>query len=136
MKVLNIAIAVLTVLAVAGCATTKEPVVLTGEGLVERDGLWYEVGAKEPFTGMMSEYWPGGEKKVEAELVGGQMHGWLKEWYEDGQKVSQADYQEGKLHGKAIGWYDNGQKQAEVEFQEGEEINRQEWDEEGNSIDQ
>ncbi len=135
MKMLNIAIVLLMVLVAAGCATTREPVVLTGENLVERDGLWYQVQAEKPFTGMMAEYWPGGEKKVEAELVDGQVSGRLSEWHEDGRKSSQTEYREGKLHGKAISWYDNGQKQAEVEFQEGEEISRREWDEEGNPID-
>jgi hypothetical protein len=77
MKVMSVATALLTILAAAGCATTKEPVVLTGEYLVERDGIWYEIDSEEPFTGMMAEYWPGGEKKVEVELVGGKVHGRL-----------------------------------------------------------
>ncbi|MDP8236610.1 MAG: hypothetical protein P9M08_09515 [Candidatus Erginobacter occultus] len=134
MRVMSVATVLLTILAAAGCATTKEPVVLTGEYLVERDGIWYEIDSEEPFTGMMAEYWPGGEKKVEAELVGGQVHGRLTEWYEDGQEASRAEYRDGQLYGEAVAWYEDGQKLAEVEFIDGEEVSRREWDEEGNPI--
>lgn len=132
MKVLNTAAVMAVILAVSGCALTKGPGVLEGDRLVERDGLWYEVDAGEPFTGTMVEYWPGGGKQAEAELVGGRVHGKVTEWYEDGRKASETEYREGELHGKAVGWDENGQKQAVVEFSAGEEVGRQEWDEEGN----
>jgi len=136
MKISRAAIALLAVLAAAGCATTNEPMVVDGNYLVERDGLWYEVDSEGPYTGVMVEYWPGGEKKAEAELVGGRVHGRLTEWYEDGQEASRAEYRDGILHGEAAAWYEDGQKLAEVEFVDGEEVSRREWDAEGDPIEQ
>lgn len=135
MKIFS-AVAVLAMVLAAGCATTKGPAVVDGAMLVERDGLWYEIDSEAPFTGTMAEYWPGGEKKVEAELLDGKVNGKVTEWYENGQEASETEYRDGKLHGKATGWYENGQKRAEVEFNEGEETSRQEWDEAGNLIGQ
>ncbi len=134
MKATGVVLALIAVLAAAGCATTKEPAAVSGEYLVERDGLWYEAASEEPFSGVMVEYWPGGEKKVEAELIDGRVHGRLTEWDEDGQLASQVEYRDGELHGEAVAWYENGQKLAEVEFIDGEEVSRREWDEEGNPI--
>jgi len=134
MKSTGVVLMIVAVLAAAGCATTKEPTVVDGEYLVERDGLWYELDSEDPFTGVMAEYWPGGEKKVEAELVDGKVHGRLTEWYEDGQEASRAEYVDGELHGEAAAWYEDGQKMAEVEFIDGEEVSRREWDVEGNPI--
>jgi antitoxin component YwqK of YwqJK toxin-antitoxin module len=136
MKVLSVAMALAAVLVSAGCASTKDPGVLDGDMLVERDGLWYEIDSEEPFTGKTAEYWPGGEKMMEGELVDGRVDGKVTEWYEEGEKKSETEYRGGELHGKAVGWYENGQKQAEVEFSDGEEVGRQEWDEDGNPISQ
>ncbi len=134
MKIMRAAIALLAVLAAAGCATTNEPMVVDGNYLVERDGLWYELDSEEPYTGTMAVYWPGGEKKAEAELVDGKVHGRLTEWYPDGQEASRSEYRDGQLHGEAVAWYEDGRKLAEVEFIDGEEVARREWDEEGNPI--
>ena len=136
MKATSAAIALLAVLAAAGCALTKKPAVVAGEYLVERDGLWYEIDSEEPFTGMMAEYWPGGEKKAEGELLDGKVNGKVTEWYEDGGMKSETGYRAGVLQGMATGWYENGRKQAEVEFADGEEVSRREWDEEGNPVEQ
>ncbi len=134
-KVMSVALAMMTLLAAGGCALIKEPVV-DGGMLVERDGLWYELDSEKPFTGMMAEYWPGGEKKAEGELLDGQVNGKVIEWYEGGGMKSQTEYRGGELQGTAIGWYENGRKQAEVEFVDGEEVSRREWDEEGNPIEE
>ena len=131
---MRLAIGLLAVAMAAGCALTEDRTVVDGRYLVERDGLWYEIDSEEPFTGTMAEYWPGGEKKAEAELVDGRVHGRLTEWYEDGQEASRAEYRDGQLHGEAVAWYEDGQKMAEVEFIDGEEVGRREWDEEGNPI--
>ncbi len=136
MRVLGAAVILAVILAAAGCAATKGPGVVAGDRLVERDGLWYETGSSEPFTGTMVEYWPGGGKKAEIELVGGRVHGKMTEWYEDGGKASETEYHEGELHGTAVGWDEEGRKLAEVEFSGGEEVGRREWDEEGNPVGQ
>jgi len=128
------------------------------ERLVARDGLFYEVGSGEPFTGRVITYHANGQKKVAGEYFEGKREGkWIEwfetgkvksesgwrgneqdgkwtRWYENGQMQEEGEYRAGEEDGKWSAWYENGQKESETRWQNGSEVSRTKWDTNGNLI--
>ena len=93
---------------VVGCSS--EPIDV--DKLVERGGLQYEVNSDKPFSG---------------EVVG---------YYSNGQKMVEGTFKNGRADGFSTFWYENGQKMSETTFKDGELIEKIEWDEDGDLIDE
>lgn len=130
---------------------------ITEDKLQERNGVYYEVNEKNPFSGIAIEkhsdgqieeekkYKNGklvsalgwdkyGQKEFEGNYRDGKPYGLHTWWYENGQKKSEGNYQNGKLDGIVIGWYENGKKKREANFKDGENISYTVWDKNGNKI--
>lgn len=90
------------------------------EQLVPRNGLFYEVGSEDPFTGTVVTYHANGQKKVAGEYFEGKREGTWVEWFEKGNMKSESRWHDNEQDGKWTRWYENGQMQEEGEYRNGE----------------
>lgn len=112
--------------------------------LVQKDGRWFHLGATNPFSGLMVDYYPGdvalrsrcqitngllcgiaetwytnGQLEVREHYQEGMSGGLREKWYPDGNKLSQATIVEGKVTGTFRRWYDNGKLAEQIEMKHG-----------------
>ena len=90
------------------------------EQLVPRDGIFYEVGSEDPFTGTVVTYHANGQKKVAGEYFEGKREGRWGEWYEKGNVKSEGEWRNNEKVGKWTYWHENGQIQEAGEYRDGE----------------
>jgi len=83
----------------------------TSDQLVEQSSPG-DLKPKPPYTGAAQEFYPDGQKKLEANFVNGRLHGVMMAWYENGQKETEAYFIKGKREGPMTMWHENGQKKA------------------------
>jgi antitoxin component YwqK of YwqJK toxin-antitoxin module len=104
MKKLTLLIAML--IAIGGCSNE-----ISGDQLLYRDGLFYEVNSQTPFTGSSVWYYESGQLKIKANYRKGKRHG-LSEWYyENGQLQRKLNWQYGYEDGPAERYLENGSKE-------------------------
>ena len=117
-------------------AKVDEPPVQTVDGstLYTRDGLWYDGDSETPFTGVLVDKYPNGQKMVELHFKDGKEEGLSTEWYANGQKQLEGTSKDGKREGLETHWHENGQKKSEATFKDGKKVSETKWDEEGNEI--
>ncbi len=106
----------------------------TLDQLVERQGLYYEINSETPFTGLLRDVYPNGQKKREGNLVRGVLDGGMTAWYENGQKKYEGNFVNGKADGLVTTWYDNGQKKSEEVWVGGASQGKTGWDYDGNEL--
>lgn len=81
------------------------------------DVLLYE---GSPYTGMKSEFYPGGEKRAEMYYKNGRRFGISNAWHENGQKWARVDFKNGIPEGRSIVWYESGfVKKMDMYFEKG-----------------
>ena len=84
------------------------------------------------YTGLVTEYYPKGEKKIEGFMKNGKRDGQWKSFYSDGALWSEGTYAEGKQYGTSISYYQNGNKQFEGLYKDGKPNGKWTfWDENG-----
>ena len=94
--------------------------VIEKDALQDRQGVFYEVNGKVPFTGAVVDgRYADGHPKIQQEYREGKKWGVRKKWYENGQLMQHSNYAEGVAHGLMEEWHENGEKQAEGTFKEG-----------------
>jgi antitoxin component YwqK of YwqJK toxin-antitoxin module len=101
-------------------------------------GLLYAIGSDIPFTGIVTEHYPGGEKMLSIRIEDGEPRlttGWypngqkaaesnldsnksgrVSEWYENGQLKIEGELLDGATHGHLTTWYSNGKKRTEEDY--------------------
>lgn len=82
--------------------------------LLLREGRWYRQGGVQPFTGILSDYYPDGLRKSRSVVSNGFLEGLSEGWYSNGVKQVTEFYHAGVSHGTRTKWYDSGQKLSEV----------------------
>ncbi len=87
--------------------------------LNEKEGVLYNAEDTSPFTGMASDFFLDGSKKVEGSFVDGKRDGLHTWWYEDGTKMCEYTYAKGVKTGTWITYYPSGRKQVEQVFENG-----------------
>ncbi len=87
--------------------------------LEPRNGLAYEPGQTEPFTGIFLEKWSNGNNKREFHFKNGVQDGKTNRWYENGQKSSEGNRKKGKPHGRQRSWNEMGRKEGEFNYKNG-----------------
>ena len=93
---------------------------VSSDGLVERNGLTYEVNSETPFSGKSVEYFDGGDVIHESiSYQDGLRHGSSIEWYENGQIKMEMKFKDGLESGETNLWYENGQLWAETSWENG-----------------
>ena len=117
-------------------------------------GVVYLAGSDEPYTGLVRDFYPNGQRESESSYVDGKQDGIDTEWYDDGQKKAErtwalgqrvheilwwengqkrheSKYVDGKLHG-GTSWFEDGNKRKEDVWVGGQKKSRTEWHENGN----
>ena len=94
--------------------------VIEKDALQDRQGVFYEVNGKEPFTGAVVDgRYADGHPKIQQEYRDGKKWGVRKKWYENGQLMQDSQYADGVAHGLMQEWHENGERMAEGSFKEG-----------------
>jgi antitoxin component YwqK of YwqJK toxin-antitoxin module len=114
-----------------GCGRSQKEI--TTLQLQERNGLFYKENSETPYTGLLVEYYPNGQKEKEGTYKDGKPEGPATSWYESGQKQMEGTYKDGKRDGLST-WYENGQKKREGTYKDGEVIDSKSWDKNGNRV--
>jgi len=130
----------------------------TSDRLIEQGGPDDDFISKALYTGVATDFYPNGQKKLEANFVNGKLDGVMMAWHENGQKEAETYFVKGKREGlmtmwhangrrKALGnwvndkpdgpwtvWYDNGQREFVGTYQSGQLIMGTQWrDENGHT---
>ncbi len=98
----------------------------------ERDGLIYEAGSQEPFTGKAVYYhdYQKDHLATEIDVVNGKPHGYATEYYTDGSKKGEMKLVDGEEM-DSITWHRNGQKESEETWVDGKRIVEHRWNKSG-----
>ena len=88
------------------CGCSKYERIVPEELLVEKNGLQYENGAGETFTGVAVRLYPDGNKKADIRYVNGKQHGSVTLYDKKGNVSITGFYAGGKMSGKWIGFKD------------------------------
>ena len=82
--------------------------------------------------GLMTGWYPHGQKWREETFKDGQKDGLWIEWHENGQKRLEGNYKDGKQDGLWTYWYENGPKKEEGTWKDGKQDGKHtQWDEKG-----
>ena len=112
----------------------EKPEFVDFKNLEERNGLTYEKGESDPFTGKGKAFFPDGKSMKEVQFKEGKENGQMTTWYENGQMSYKANFIAGEYEGEVATWSTNGVQQSISIFQNGNEVSRKSWDENGNEI--
>lgn len=85
-----------------------------------REGVLFERESSVPFTGLLVEFYPGGNRKVAIEVAGGKPHGRSRGWYRNGQIEVVEHFVNGVAHGPRTRWFENGRKRSEARIEGGQ----------------
>ncbi len=72
--------------------------------------------------GVLREWYPSGQKKLEANYNHGVRNGPWSEWFPTGQKQLEGNYLQGKKHGRWLRWHPDGRKAGEATFENGKRL--------------
>ncbi len=94
----------------------------TLDQLVERQDLYYEINSETPFTGLLRDVYPNGQKKRDGNFVHGVLDGGMTAWYENGQKKYEGNFVNGKEEGLRIQWDKDGNETLSC-YKDGDKLN-------------
>ena len=103
-------------------AIKKDPSYNPPEGAVEygtlkkKDGLLYQKGSDDLFSGVVYQLYKSGKKKIEGNIEYGLRNGYEVAWYETGQEKQRGTYREDRLNGEMIIYHKNGEISTKGEF--------------------
>ena len=114
------------------------------ETLIDKDGLyteWYENGNKQTESnfvngvtdGLQSVWYENGHIQGKGIYQIGKRHGVWSYYYDNGQKNSYGEFVNGNFHGDWITWHSNGEMKLKQIWNLGELINKNCFDENGNT---
>jgi len=89
-----------------------------------RNGLLYEVGKAEPFSGYIVGKAREGYRQKRLKFIkkykNGRQHGITRFWYDSGQLESVEPYRNGKINGMLARYYENGQIKTYIHLVDGQ----------------
>ena len=103
--------------AIGGCSNE-----ISGDQLLYRDGLYYEVNSQTPFTGSTAWYWENGQLQNKANYRKGKRHGFNEWYYVNGQLESSGHWKDGKENGIYEHYDENGQLDMARLYKDGKQI--------------
>lgn len=89
--------------------------------LVDRDGIQYEIGKENPYTGKVYSYYKNNEKESLAEFKKGILNGEIKNWYSSGKLRVSGKMLDGEKNGNWTAWFPNGTKVREGKYKNNKE---------------
>jgi len=117
----------------------------------QREGIFYVIGKKKPFTGKgityhengkkasstqyksgaingeLKGWYPAGEKQVLGNIINMQKNGVWTAWYQNGVKIRQGAFKNGKEEGEYIWWFENGNISEKGIYHNGISDGKWEW---------
>lgn len=87
--------------------------------LVQTDGRWYRIGQTNPFTGCMTDVYPGGELLSRSQISDGLLSGLSETWYTSGQMQVREHFRDGVSDGLREKWHENGELLSRATIAEG-----------------
>lgn len=93
--------------------------IVTGDLLIDREGVKYQEDSKKPYSGKVYELWDTGNKKFEGSYSKGKEDGIWTWWYYGGQKMSEGTFTNGERDGIWTWWYERGMKEREETYTNG-----------------
>ena len=84
--------------------------------LTLREGHFYQAGGSVPFTGVVTERYPGGSLKCRSVVANGLLEGLSAGWHTNGQQQIEEYFHAGVSHGHRTKWHENGRKQSEADI--------------------
>lgn len=87
---------------------------LARTNLVNRAGVWYEIGQTNPFTGVLLEYYRDGGLMSRSVLSNGLLNGLSEGWYTNRQLQVRETYQTNYSDGVRTKWWPNGTTQSQA----------------------
>lgn len=85
-----------------------EPIAIDMAFAEERDGITYQVGSDQPFTGIVTTTFASGMRNSEVSYTNGLKDGPSTTWYENGHMRLKSAYKEGARDGQWISWDQDG----------------------------
>ena len=101
-------------------AFSKNDKVARGENIEFRNGYYYLIGEKEPFTGII-QFQDERGKIMKGNFLNGIANGMAKTYSSDGKLLSETSYKNGKKNGKHRRYYPNGNVELEKTYKDGKE---------------
>ncbi len=98
------------------------PTEVARHDLVQTDGHWYRVGEAKPFTGLMTDFYPGGGRLLLCQISNGLLNGVSETWYTNGQMQVREHFKNGISDGLREKWYENGARQSQATISEGKVV--------------
>jgi len=97
----------------------EDMVVLHPSLIEERDGIAYQMGSDQPFTGSVVSTFVSGNKSSEMSYKNGLRDGPATTWYENGHLRLKSEYREGVRVGRWTSWDENGHVMFQKEYVNG-----------------
>ena len=72
------------------------------------EGKLYKIEAEEPFSGMVYNTYPDGQREYEGQYKDGQPNGLLVYWYKNGSKMREGKLKDGIPVGRWITYIEDG----------------------------
>ena len=79
------------------------------------EGKLYKIGVEEPFSGMVYNAYPDGQREYEGEYKDGQPNGLLVYWYENGNKMREGQLKGGTPVGRWVTYKEDGSVQETID---------------------
>lgn len=99
---------------------SKNDKVTRSENVEFRNGYYYIIGEKEPFTGII-EFQDESGKIMKGNFLNGMANGMAKTYSSDGRLLSETPYENGKKNGKHKRYYPNGNVELEKNYKNDKE---------------
>ena len=99
---------------------SKNDKVTRSENVEFRNGYYYIIGEKEPFTGII-EFQDESGKIMKGNFLNGIANGMAKTYSSDGRLLSETPYENGKKNGKHKRYYPNGNVELEKNYKNDKE---------------
>lgn len=93
----------------------------------QREGIFYVIGKKKPFTGKAISYHENGKKSSSTEYKKGEIKGKLEGWYPTGEKQVLGNIINMQKTGMWTAWFQNGVKIRQGAFENGKEEGEYIW---------
>ena len=80
------------------------------------EGKLYKIGVEEPFSGMVYNVYPDGQREYEGEYKDGQPNGLLVYWYKNGNKMREGRLKDGIPVGRWTNYQDDGSVKETMDY--------------------
>ena len=120
MKKKNVLVLFMIFITISFSVFSKNDKVAKGENVEFRNGYYYLIGDKEPFTGTI-EFLNDNGDITKGDFVNGVVVGVAKTYSPDGKLLSETSYKNGKPNGIHKIYFPNGNIKLKVNYKNGEE---------------